>query len=143
MKHIKHQKDKIIVDGRLLSNKPTGISRYTKELIYGLSEHFGKENVWIVVNPGYFNVESYNIIRTRLKPYNPFHYLLFSIFINFQNYSLYYSPFYSGLYFKFRKRKQMVTVHDLMYLRIKDYFSASVFKIQYTISFLISLSDLL
>jgi glycosyltransferase involved in cell wall biosynthesis len=124
MRQIKHQTDKIIVDGRLLSNEPTGISRYTKELIKGITEHYDKALISIVVNTEYSNIADYNIIRTNLKPYNPLHFILFSIFINRQDYSIFYSSFYSGLYFT-RKRKQIVTVHDLMYLRIKNYFSTS------------------
>jgi glycosyltransferase involved in cell wall biosynthesis len=120
--------DKILIDGRLLSNKPTGISRYTNEIIHAFTEHFGQERIYVLADSAYINIGNYQIIRTRLKPYNPIHYLLFSFFIYRQNFSIYYSTFYSGLFFKIKGIKQVITVHDLMYLRIKNYFSPSAFK---------------
>jgi len=120
--------DKILIDGRLLSNEPTGISRYTNEIIHAFTEHFGQERIYVLVDSEYSNVNNYQIIRTRLKPYNPIHYLLFSFFIYRQKFSIYYSTFYSGLFFKVKGRKQVITVHDLMYLRIKNYFSPSAFR---------------
>jgi glycosyltransferase involved in cell wall biosynthesis len=119
--------DRILIDGRLLSNKPTGISRYTNEIIHALIEHFGRENIYVFVDSKYKNISNYQIIPTRLKPYNPIHYLLFSFLVYRQNFSIYYSTFYSGLFFKAKGRKQVITVHDLMYLRIKNYFSFSAF----------------
>jgi glycosyltransferase involved in cell wall biosynthesis len=119
---------KIIIDGRLLSNKPTGISRYTKEVIQALIEHYNRANVFVLVDAEYSNIDNYNTIITKLKPYNPIHYLLFSLFIYRQDYSIYYSTFYSGLHFKERKRKQILTVHDLAYLQIKNYFSQSTLR---------------
>lgn len=119
--------NRILIDGRLLSNKPTGISRYTNEIIHALAEHFGHEKIYVLVNSEYANVSNYQIIRTQLKPYNPIHYLLFSFFVYRQNFSIYYSTFYSGLFFKVKGRKQVITVHDLIYLKIKNYFSPSAF----------------
>jgi glycosyltransferase involved in cell wall biosynthesis len=119
--------NRILIDGRLLSDKPTGISRYTNEIIQALTEHFGHEKIYVLVDSEYANISNYQVIRTRLKPYNPIHYLLFSFFVYRQNFSIYYSTFYSGLFFKVKGRKQVITVHDLMYLRIKNYFSPSAF----------------
>lgn len=116
---------RILIDGRLLSDKPTGISRYTKEVIQAFITRYTRDNVFVLVNHGYTNNHDYNIIKTKLKPYNPIHYLLFSLFIYKQDFPVYYSPFYSGLFFKGRKKKQVTTVHDLMYLRITNYFSPS------------------
>jgi len=120
--------NRILIDGRLLSNKPTGISRYTNEVIHALIEHFGHENIYVLVDSEYTNVSNYQIIRTQLKPYNPIHYLLFSFFIYRQDFSIYYSTLYSGLFFKLKEKKQIITVHDLMYLTIKNYFSTSAFR---------------
>lgn len=116
---------RILIDGRLLSNKPTGISRYTREVIQALITRYTRDNVFVLVNNGYTNKQDYNIITTKLKPYNPIHYILFSLFIYGLDFPVYYCPFYSGLYFKGKKKKQVTTVHDLMYLRITNYFSPS------------------
>lgn len=119
---------KILIDGRLLSNKPTGIGRYTKEVIHALIEKYEHDNIVVLVDSKYVNINNYNIISTKLKPYNPLHFLLFSFYIYRQNFSVYYSTFYSGVYFKNRKKKQVLTIHDLMYLRIANYFSHSAIR---------------
>jgi glycosyltransferase involved in cell wall biosynthesis len=117
--------NKILIDGRLLSNNPTGISRYTNEVIHALIGHFGQENISVLVDAEYTINSNFKTISTRLKPYNPIHYLLFSFFVNRQDFTIYYSTFYSGIFFKRIERKQMITVHDLMYFRIRNYFSLS------------------
>lgn len=117
--------NRILIDGRLLSDKPTGITRYTREVIQALITRYTRDNVFVLVNHEYTNKQDYNIITTKLKPYNPIHYILFSLFVYRLDFPVYYSPFYSGLYFKDRKKKQVITVHDLMYLRITSYFSIS------------------
>jgi glycosyltransferase involved in cell wall biosynthesis len=116
---------KILIDGRLLADQPTGISRYTKEIIQALSEKYGRENIRILVSTEFNHLKEYQTLVTKLKPYNPLHFILFSLYVNKLDFSIYYSTYYSGLYFTGRKRKQIVTVHDLMYLRIENYFSAS------------------
>lgn len=120
--------EKILVDGRLLSNKPTGISRYASEVIHALIEYFGHENIYVIVDDKYLNIHNYNTIITSLRQYNPIHYVFFPFFVNKQEFSIYYSTFYSGIYFKKRKRKQILTVHDLMYHRIQNYFSSSAIR---------------
>jgi glycosyltransferase involved in cell wall biosynthesis len=119
---------KILIDGRLLSNHPTGISKYTKELINAFAEYFGPDNICVLVNDKYDESTDFHTIITRLNPYNPFHFLLFTFFIYNQDFSIYYSTFYSGIFFTGKGKKQVTTVHDLMYLRIKNYFSNSIIK---------------
>lgn len=114
---------KIIVDGRLLSNSPTGISRYSVEVINSLIAYYGYNDILVIVLKGYENKHKYPIIETKLKPYNLFHFLLFPFFINKLDYKLYYSMFYSGIWQVKKTSKQIITVHDLMYLIIPNYFS--------------------
>jgi glycosyltransferase involved in cell wall biosynthesis len=115
--------DKIVIDGRLLSDHPTGISRYSHQLIQAFIKKFGNEKVYVIVNQEYSCLEDYNFIICRFKPYNPIHFIFFSYFVNKLHCTLYYSPFYSGIYYKSKTRKQAVTIHDLMYLKIDRYFS--------------------
>ena len=116
---------KILIDGRLLSNHPTGISKYTKEVINSFVEYFGRENIYVLVNDKYEKKTDFQTIITKLSPYNPLHYLFFTFFIYKQDFSIYYSTFYSGIFFTGKGKKQIITVHDLMYLRIQNYFSNS------------------
>lgn len=115
----------ILIDGRLLSDNPTGISRYTQEIIKALLERYGQLNITVLVSENLTYKPDCPVITTKLKPYNPLHFILFPFFINRLEFSIYYSTFYSGLYFLKAGRKQILTVHDLMYLRIEKYFSNS------------------
>lgn len=119
---------KILIDGRLLSDHPTGISRYTEQLIKAFRKKYGNEEVSVIVNREYAGAAGCHLIYTKYKPYHPLHFLFFSFFVNRLNYSIYYSPFYSGIWFKKDKRKQVITVHDLMYRRIRNYFSENSLK---------------
>jgi len=117
---------RILIDGRLLTDNPTGISRYTREIIQALSEKYGQYHITVLVSKNLSFKPDCHVIETKLKPYNPLHFFLFPFFINRVEFSIYYSTFYSGLYFLKAGRKQILTVHDLMYLRIEKYFSDSV-----------------
>jgi|GEM_PF-787241 len=113
----------ILIDGRRLSDHPTGISRYTREIIQALSEKYGRASISVLVNENLRTKPDCKIVETKLKPFNPLHFLLLPFLINRLEFSIYYSTFYSGLYYLTGKRKQIFTVHDLMYLRMENYFS--------------------
>lgn len=117
------QMTKILIDGRRLSDNPTGLSRYTREIIEALSAEYGKENISVLVNEDLRNKPDCQVITTKLKPFNPLHFLRLPFRLNRLDFTLYYATFYSGLYYFKGKRKQIFTVHDLMYLRIENYFS--------------------
>ena len=71
---------KILIDGRLLSSKPTGISRVTLELIKSYDTYYGKENVNVICNSSKY-ANQFNVILTNLKPFNIFHFFKFLIII--------------------------------------------------------------
>ena len=113
----------ILIDGRLLSNKPTGISRYTIELINSYNLRFGIDNVSVLLNTESnfgFNNE---IVLTRFKPFNLFHFFLFPFFFDFKRFSLYHSAFYSSLAFRVKDVYTITTIHDLMFYKVKEFFS--------------------
>jgi glycosyltransferase involved in cell wall biosynthesis len=114
---------KVLIDGRLLSNKPTGISRYTLELIKVYNKRYGSENVCIIIPYRYTPLFSNKTIRSKLSPYNLFHFILFPFFISTKGFNLYHSPFYSGFYIKLSKAKFICTIHDLMYAKVQGFFS--------------------
>lgn len=112
-----------LIDGRLISQKPTGISRYTLELIDSYVERYGSNNVTILLNE---NVDlQCPKVFTKLKPYNLFHFLLFPFFINLSKYDFFHCPFYVGPFLKLsRNVKIILTVHDLMFLVVPGFFSS-------------------
>lgn len=117
------RKTKILIDGRLLSNQNTGISRYTKELIKSYEKEYGKANVKIIINPSFKPEDDTRYLITPLKPYNIFHFFLFYIVLRKEDFDLLHSPFYANSFIKPSNKIFIITVHDLMYRAISDYFS--------------------
>ncbi|OXB20759.1 hypothetical protein B0A80_17685 [Flavobacterium tructae] len=127
---------KIGIDCRLINKiQNTGISRYTEFLIDYYINKFGSENVFLITNDKKFVFNKSSIVYTELKPYNIFHFFFFSKFLNNLKLDLFHIPFYSGFYKKNNKVKVVVTVHDLMYRFVKDFFGNNLilnkFKIYY------------
>jgi glycosyltransferase involved in cell wall biosynthesis len=112
------------IDCRLLDKyRNTGISRYTEFLVEYYTTRYGTENVFLITNNKKFKYSNCNVIYTKLKPFNIFHFLFFSSFVNNLNLNLLHVPFYSALFFKNTGIKVIVTVHDLMYKFVADFFS--------------------
>jgi glycosyltransferase involved in cell wall biosynthesis len=117
---------KILIDGRLLSDIPTGISRYSRELIRMYQNQFGYENVLVLVNRPLEEMNfKYRI--TKFKPFNLFHFFLFKRYVlDKVDFDIYHSLFYANSYFKKKDKFYIITVHDLMYRILEDFFSANV-----------------
>lgn len=115
---------KILIDGRLLSSKPTGISRVTLELIKSYETNYGKENVNVICNTSNFS-NQFNVILTNLKPFNIFHFLKFYFFLKRINPNIYHSPYYSGSFLKIKKTIIILNVNDLMFYKVKGFFSTN------------------
>ena len=113
---------KILIDGRLLSSKPTGISRVTIELIKSYETHYGKENVNVICNSSEFS-NQFNVILTNLNPFNFFHFVKFYFFLKRINPDIYHSPYYSGSLFKLKNTVVIINVNDLMFYKVKGFFS--------------------
>lgn len=117
---------KVLIDGRLIADKPTGISRYSIELIKAYNTRYGKENVVVLANFDYSPQISNKIIYTFLKPYNLFHFLLFPFIFNWSHFDLYHIPFYSGPFWHPKKIKVISTVHDLMFYKVQGFFTNKI-----------------
>ncbi len=114
----------ILIDGRLISKKPTGISRYSLELLNSYVERYGSNNITILLNED-IDVQCHKLF-TKLKPYNLFHFLLFPFLIKFSNYNLFHCPFYVGPFLKTsRSIKIVLTIHDLMFTLVPGFFSSN------------------
>lgn len=124
----------ILIDCRLLSYHPTGIDRYIREILEIFSKNL-KTNYSITLLAYSSQRElvgeslhKYEVIFVKLSPFNPIHVLLLSLYLCLANkyYDIYYWTIYSGVYFKKRKSKHIVMVHDLMFRLIPRYFSESL-----------------
>jgi glycosyltransferase involved in cell wall biosynthesis len=127
---------KIGIDCRLINKiQNTGISRYTEFLITYYVSRFESKNVVLITNDDAFEYNDYEIIYTKLKPYNIFHFLSFSKFVDNIGLDLFHVPFYSAFFKKSSTTVVIVTVHDLMYRFVDGFFGKNrllnYFKIKY------------
>ncbi|OUL63008.1 glycosyltransferase family 1 protein [Flavobacterium sp. AJR] len=119
---------RIGIDCRLINlTQNTGISRYTEFLIEYYIHKFDLDNIILISNDPEFKYDRCNIIYTKLKPFNIFHFFKFSGFISNSNFDLFHVPFYSGFFIKNSKTKTIVTVHDLMYRFVHGFFGKNKF----------------
>jgi glycosyltransferase involved in cell wall biosynthesis len=118
---------KIGIDCRLVDAKlNTGISRYSQFIVEYYEERYGADNVFLIMSYGSrcFDTKC-TIIRTHYKPYNIFHFLAFWLFIRKWSFDILHTPFYSALFVKPKGITSIVTVHDLMYRIVDDFFNGS------------------
>lgn len=117
---------KIGVDGRLIDiQHNTGISRYTEFLIDYYISRYGVENVYILTNDSCLQYKHCTMIYTRLKPFNIYHFIKYGSFISQLKLDVLHIPFYSGLFTKIERTKIIVTIHDLMYKLVDDFFGSA------------------
>lgn len=113
---------KVFLDCRLLSNKPTGISRYTEQLIYFYSNYTKVSKLILIVNSKEMAFPyGFDYLETKLSPFNILDCIKFSFLLNKKNIDLLHSPFYSSVFFN-KKFIKVVSVMDLMYRIIPNYF---------------------
>lgn len=124
-------KDKILIDGRLLSINPTGISRYCVKMIEVIAKQYGETQIVVLVNNAEVMqqnplFERLSTIQTRLKPFNLIHWLALSVFVFIKQPKAYVCLNYSGLCFKRPSLKLVVTVYDLMFSFVKGFFGGGL-----------------
>lgn len=116
------------IDCRLINKtQNTGISRYTEFLIDFYISKVGIEKIFLITNDQSFSYFECKIIYTHLKPYNIYHFLRYSQFVDKLELDLLHVPFYSGFIKKNRNVKNIVTVHDLMYRFVDGFFGTNYF----------------
>jgi len=119
-----HNDKKIVFDCRLMDEKETGISRYSKAILSHYQERYGRENVTMIMNPHYCSISGPKIV-TNLKPYNFIHFLFFHRILKSLPFDIYHAPFYSSAFFSINYGIKVPTVHDLMYEAVDSFFSKS------------------
>lgn len=115
---------KILVDGRLLDNKPTGISRYSEEIIKMYISKFGYDNVKVLIKRD-LKKRDFKYIETDYKPFNLRDYFFFHKFLKKIEFDVYHSLFYSNSFFKIKNKKYIITVHDMMYSVVNNFFNTN------------------
>ena len=62
----------ILLDCRLISNRPTGISRYSEKMLEYYIDKYGMDNIHALVNQKSDKIKCKQIVTT-LKPFNIVH----------------------------------------------------------------------
>ena len=119
---------KILIDGRLISDKQTGISRYTEELLKIYIDLHGKENIILIINESSEkNFDGLKVIKTMYYPFNILHFFKFHKLLQTIEFDIYHSTFYSNSFFKVKNKIYITTVHDLMYKLVPNFFRKNSF----------------
>lgn len=114
---------KVLIDGRLLSRSPTGISRFIEKLIEFYLLHNCEVSVLVNNNQDIVFQSNINYIKGRYNPFNIFDILRLNFMISKIKFDIIQFSFYSGVFFKKKDVKYYIIVHDLMYRMIPNYFS--------------------
>lgn len=120
-------KSKVLIDGRSMTPQLSGIGRYTLELTKAYVERYGEENVTVIINEP-IPYLPYKYIQCSYKRHSFINNVLFSIFLSRQEYQIYHSGDIIGPFWHNKKRKHIITCHDLMYLIVDNFFKINRFK---------------
>nr|WP_314427499.1 glycosyltransferase [uncultured Erwinia sp.] len=113
---------KILLDCRLMTARPTGISRYSEKFLAYYIEKYGVDNVTALVNEARPDVACRQQVIA-LRAFNLLHWMRFPGWLKQQDYTHYISFHYSGLMRPVNGIKSAVTVHDLMFELVPEFFS--------------------
>lgn len=116
---------KILLDGRLISDKPTGISRYSIEMIKIYQNYYGYDNVTVIINED-LKEKKFKYIKTDLKPFNMLHFFKFHSFLKKIDADIYHTLYHNSGFFKDKTKKYISTFHDIGHkiinIKVKDKF---------------------
>lgn len=113
----------VLIDGRSITPKISGISRYTYELIKGYIRHYGFKNVCVILNN---EIESfpYNYLLCKYRRHNFVDNIKFSLWLSKQKYDIYHSGDLIGPFWHKRAVNHIVTCHDLMFIILQDFWGS-------------------
>lgn len=110
---------KILLDGRLISDKPTGISRYSRELVKIYQNNYGYENVEVIINED-LKEKPFKYIKTKFKPFSIINFFKFHKFLQERDAEIYHTLYHSNSFFKDKKKKYITTFHDIGHKILKS-----------------------
>lgn len=111
---------KILVDGRSMTSQKSGIGRYTYELAKGYIREYGEHSVTVILADEIENFP-FPYILCPLNRHSFVDNVRFSFFLKRLDYDIYHAGDLIGPFFHRREAIHIVTVHDLMLLRVKNF----------------------
>jgi len=114
---------KILIDGRLIADRETGISRYTEELLKIYIDLFDEKNIILLLDRNLKKeFKGIKVVKTELYPFNIVDFMKFRNLLKTIDFNVYHSMFYSNSFFKLKDKIYITTVHDLMYKLVPNFF---------------------
>jgi glycosyltransferase involved in cell wall biosynthesis len=113
----------IYLDCRLVERKPSGISRFSIEIANRFIDKYGVDDVTCIVNESNEELKGKQLLIS-YKPFNFLHFIYFYFFLRKLKPSVYVSFHYSGLLFSIPNCFSIITVHDLMYRFVDNFFGS-------------------
>ena len=110
----------ILIDGRSITQQTSGIGRYTCELIKGYVREYGKDAVKVIMNHEIKDFP-YSYILCPFQRHSFIDNVKFSFFLKKLDYDIYHAGDLIGPFFKKKNVVHIITVHDLMLLKVKDF----------------------
>jgi glycosyltransferase involved in cell wall biosynthesis len=118
---------KIAIDCRLLDTRNNaGISRYTEYILDYYMSRFDKDDIIIISNK-ITDIPGIQHVLTNLKPFSIIDFYLFRGFVKGLNADILHCPFFSSIHKPINGLSVILTVHDLMYRLLPDFFSKYYF----------------
>lgn len=118
---------KILIDGRSITPKMSGISRYTYELIKGYVREYGNDSVRVILNQ-MIDAFPYHYILCPYHRHSLVDNIKFSRFLRNIDYDIYHAGDLIGPFYRKKGTIHIITVHDLMLIKVKGFSRISPFK---------------
>ena len=118
---------KILIDGRSITRKTSGIGRYTDELIKGYLKHYGYDNITVILNEDISNFP-YRYICCSYNRHSFIGAMKFAYFLKKQDYDIYHSGDMTGPLWHKEGITHILTAHDLMFLTVPNFFGKQNWK---------------
>lgn len=111
---------KILIDGRSITPQISGIGRYIDELIRSYIKEYGKDSVIVILN--YKPIDfPYNYLYCPYHRHSLLGNIRFSFYLYKLDYDIYHAGDLIGPFWRKRNVTHIVTVHDLMLLKVKGF----------------------
>lgn len=115
-----------VLDCRLYSKNPTGISRFTLELVKYLEGKSNNNLTLLIYSWQKLHFPKHNLIITSYSPFRILDVFKLSLRLCFYKLDFFISPFYSSVFFN-PNFKKICCVMDLTYKLLPQYFSKNMF----------------
>ena len=114
---------KILIDGRSILSRKSGIGRYGEELIKGYVRHYGHDSVTVILNDRELQGLECKSIICPYGRHSIIGNIRFSRFLEKQEYDIFHSCDLTGPFWRKKQALHIITVYDLMLFKVRNFCS--------------------